>query len=367
MSKQHLLSIILVAALVVGWNEAVRAESARGLVAQGNALYAAGQFEEAKKLYEEAAGKDPNSPEVQYNLGNARYKLNDFAGAAEAYQQATAQGRDPSLISKGEFNLGNTVFRQGEAAEATDPKAAMDSFQESIGHFRSALDLDKGFKAAGRNLEVSKRRLQKAQEELKRQQEAKDEEKRQQEEMTKDLEQMAKEQQGLADQSREEAGKPQADNETKEGQAGEQQELMDRTKAMQQKMGQGSEQKDAKQSLDEAAKEQQEAVDKLRGHKPEEAAQAQDEAAKAMRQAQEKLAGKDEQPPAGNKQDKQEDGQSAPPEQAPGQEEAKPPAGAEAGKPLDQTAQDLLNEEKQNMRQRRSQGMTGVEAVDKDW
>ena len=377
--KRGVLVSILVAAccLLPG---AAGAESARGLVARGNGLYESGKFEEAKKLYEEAAAKDPGAPEVWYDLGNARYKLNDFKGAAEAYQQATTLGRDPDLLSRGEFNLGNTAFRQGEAAETTDPEAAMQAFQESIGHFRAALDHNAGLKEAGRNLEVSKLRLREVEGEMQRQQAAKEGERQKQEEMAKELKQMAEEQQRMADQSREEAGKEQPDDQAMAEQADQQAAMREKTNAMGQQLGKDQEQQQAAKELEQAEGHQQEAGERLREKRPEEAAKAQEEAAKALAEAERHLTGQEEQKPEGERQEGAKAGDKVEKEAKEAQEEkgekqsaADPkeegqPSEAAEAEPVDRTAQELLNEERENAVQRRSRETTsGEEAVDKDW
>ena len=388
--KRPILLLLVVMAITLAATEGLaRAESARTLVDRGNSLYAAGKFDEAKKVYEEAAVKAPDSPEIQYDLGNARYKLNDLAGAAEAYQQATAKGRSRDLIGRSEFNLGNTAFRQGEVAEAKDPEAAINSFQESIGHFRAALDLNGGGKGAGRNLEVSKRRLLTVREELKKRQEAQENERRKQEEMAKELKQMADQQQAMADKSREQAGKQgAADKEAMAGQAGEQQKMKESTDSLHRKMGQTPAQEKAGKELDQAEQHQQEAVDKLNENRPDEAAKAQDQATEALRQAAEHLQGKEDKPVTGGQeaQTKKEEPrtarQSAPPQEGAeknaqsGTQQSKKTqgkgledkgAGVVDAPPVDQTAQELLNEEKQNAIQRQQQLSSGAEAVDKDW
>lgn len=383
-----LVILIMVVAAQWRWEGQAFAESARSLVARGNGLYAAGKFAEANKLYEEAATQDPGSPEVWYDLGNARYQLNDFKGAAEAYQQATTKGRDPELLSKSEFNLGNTAFREGEAMEGTDPQAAMQAFQESIGHFRAALERNAALKEAGRNLEVSKRRLQKIAAEMQRQQEAQQAEQAKQEEMAKELQQMAAAQQQMAGQSRDEAAKEEKDDQALEDQAAQQGAMQEKTKELRQQMGKTPAQQEAAQELQQAEGHQQEAEERLRDKRPEEAAKAQEEAAEALRQAEKQLAGQEEQQatgeqPKGEKQEaksgsaekkeaKEEKGkekQAVKPqaEGAPGPE-GQPPGAAEEAEPVDRTAQQLLDEERENARERRSQeAKSGEEAVDKDW
>ena len=60
---------------------------------QGVALYRAGRHAEAADAF--AHNQRPNrADDAAYNLGNARFQLGDFAGAAAAYEQVL--GRNPA-------------------------------------------------------------------------------------------------------------------------------------------------------------------------------------------------------------------------------------------------------------------------------
>src|SRR5262249_55986780 len=54
------------------------------------------------------------SPRDAYNQGNRLYAAKDYAGAAQAYRQALADGHDPRV----EYNLGNALFKAGRIGEA---------------------------------------------------------------------------------------------------------------------------------------------------------------------------------------------------------------------------------------------------------
>src|SRR5690349_5711593 len=47
-------------------------------VIKGNKLYKEGKFDEAIVEYRKAAATDPNNPVIQYNLGNAVFKKENF-------------------------------------------------------------------------------------------------------------------------------------------------------------------------------------------------------------------------------------------------------------------------------------------------
>ncbi len=376
----------------------LRAETARGLAAQGNALYQAGKFADSLKRYQAAAAKAPNSPEILYDLGNARYRLNDLAGAAEAYQRAAILSRDPRLTGNSEFNLGDALFRQAEAA-ANNPEEAIKKYQDSISHFRAAGAQGQGLQtAAGRNLEIGKRRLQQAEAEL----EKRRKEQKEREELAKKLGQMAERQEKMANRSRDLASQSPSSANQAVGQeeAGRQDDLAGQTRAMAEQAKQaGKEGQAAGQALKQAEQAQAQAGDELRAGRPGPAATAQGQAANSLRKAQEKLNGQTSSPdrqennPAPGPRTKAKEGQGQQAGQSgakpsPGgqtgqaaspKQDAKPPAGAaqaavRAGEsqavPAEQTAQDILAQEQKDRLNRQRQnraGEAGYAPVGRDW
>ena len=65
------------------------AETFRDEYRRGVALYRAGRYEEAARAFE-AVDRDPVALESLYNLGNARYRLEQFAEAVQAYDPDAA-------------------------------------------------------------------------------------------------------------------------------------------------------------------------------------------------------------------------------------------------------------------------------------
>ncbi|QIK37520.1 VWA domain-containing protein [Caldichromatium japonicum] len=57
---------------------------------RGVALYRAGDYQGAERTFSQALD-GPFAEDARYNLGNARFKLGDYAGAAEAYEGVLAQ------------------------------------------------------------------------------------------------------------------------------------------------------------------------------------------------------------------------------------------------------------------------------------
>lgn len=115
------------------------------LVQQGIDAYEAGRFEEALQFFEEAKKTMPTSAPVEFNRGNALYKLNRLEEAKQAYENAGKWDKG-ELGANDHFNMGNTHARLG------DDKAAIKSY-------RRALRANPKDAEARHNLEVLMRKL----------------------------------------------------------------------------------------------------------------------------------------------------------------------------------------------------------------
>ena len=112
----------------------------------GMDAYEKGEYQAALKAFIDAQLENPDRPEIEYNIGNAHYRLKDYEAAARSFEQAARDG-DPQLKQKALYNMGNALFRSG------DLKAAVDRFQK-------ALELDPEDQAARKNLEFAQKALQ---------------------------------------------------------------------------------------------------------------------------------------------------------------------------------------------------------------
>ena len=88
-----------------------------GPLQEGYKAYQQGQYDQALKKFIEGQVRDPDRPEVLYNVGNGYYKTGNFKAAGDYYRQALTQA-DPQLKPKLFYNLGNTAYRQGNLQEA---------------------------------------------------------------------------------------------------------------------------------------------------------------------------------------------------------------------------------------------------------
>ncbi len=125
------------------------AASVSSLVSEGNRLYREGKLEDALRLYEQAEKLEPSSPAVQYNIGNALYKLERYDQAYDRYRKAFAAPQTP-LAEGARYNAGNTHF-------------ARRNWGEAISNYKDALRIDPTDVEAKKNLELALRAMEEEQ------------------------------------------------------------------------------------------------------------------------------------------------------------------------------------------------------------
>ncbi len=145
--------------------------SAKKEVKKGNLLYDKGEFKESLAHYEKASSADPNSGIVNYNIGAAAYKLNDYEKAVNFFNRALTDetGEDEDLSQQTSYNLANSEYMYGASKEESNLQEAIDLLIESIRHYEKALELDKEDKDAIFNYEYVKKELKRLQEKQKQQ------------------------------------------------------------------------------------------------------------------------------------------------------------------------------------------------------
>lgn len=116
-------------------------------VEQGMAAYEAGRFDDALTAFEAARRELPDNAVVEFDRGNALYKLRRLDEAREAYHRVSELDRG-DLQEKDYYNLGNAL------AELEQPR-------DAIAAYRKALLLDPKDDLARHNLEVVLRNLPK--------------------------------------------------------------------------------------------------------------------------------------------------------------------------------------------------------------
>jgi Ca-activated chloride channel family protein len=104
--------------------------------ASGISAYEQGNYEQARQEFEKRLQMEPDAPNLQLNAGTAAYRLKDYAKASQYFSKAMI-AEDPALRSSAEFNLGNTLFRQGEGQEDKEKKVS--DWKDAIAQYEAAL------------------------------------------------------------------------------------------------------------------------------------------------------------------------------------------------------------------------------------
>ncbi len=159
------------------------AQSGHKQVTEGNKLYAEEKYDEANNKYRDALIESPESPIVNFNIGDVQYKKRNFEEAIKSYEKSTSSD-DISLRSKTYYNIGNTLYK-------------MAKLPESILAYKKALELNPEDEDAKYNLEYVRAKLKDNSEKQpqENQQQEQREEQQQQDQQNQDTEQNSEEEQ----------------------------------------------------------------------------------------------------------------------------------------------------------------------------
>ena len=125
--------------------------------------YEAGRYDESLKGFQESIKRKGDDPRLRFNAGAAAYRDGKFDEAAKLFGKA-ATAQDLQLQRQALYNLGNALYRAGEAG--ADPKQTQANWEKALQQYQSALKLNAQDTDAKFNQEFVKQRL----EELKQQQ-----------------------------------------------------------------------------------------------------------------------------------------------------------------------------------------------------
>ena len=361
------------------------ADSTGALIDKGNKSWVAGDYEGAIKSYDEAAVDDPESPYIYFNKGAALYKSGDYKAAVEEFEKAALKSKAPEMEAKSKYNLGNCAFREAERQMDSDLKKALEYCQKSILHYQEALKLDPDLKKAAENIEIVRLQMKNILDEIKKKEEEAKQQQQRAKENAEDLQKLIKRQENALEKNRQISGS-QLKQEEKKKQlnqlADEQKAITDDTQKLAEKIkGQSAQKKQggepqALSHLNNAVKEQEAAEGNLRNSHIPEAEKNQENAVKEMKDA---LTPPDKnQNKQGNqqKEEKQQNkGQQGQQKDRNKQEKNEPSQDQKASQDqeqakvqkADETAQDILDEERENQKQRRMRTSGGYSDVEKDW
>ncbi len=363
----------LIAILLCSPLKPVLADSPRQLVARGNRSYEKEEYSQAVEYYEKASVRAPESPVVAFNMGNAFYRKEEFAAAREHYGKAALKAEDLSLEAKAWYNTGNCAFREGERQVDSDMKKALEFFEESVRLYTTALEKDPNLTDAAHNIEVARLVIKDLLDRIKNQEEQQEKQKQRLQAVVDSLRALIARQEKAAAASRELDGAP------NKGTAGwrdvigrveeQQKQIADGTAAVQDSLhamfpdSVPQPVEEASSHLDSSLVDQDGALNDLDAQQPGLAAEDQD---LSLDQLQKALDALTEGQQGSQQQDRQDEGEQ---QQQPQQEQPQEPQEEEQREQQSrrsETAQGILDEEKEN-KKKRQQATQSYRPVDKDW
>jgi Ca-activated chloride channel family protein len=95
---------------------------------KGNAAYGKEDWQAAVEHYTRALSKSPSDKRLNFNIGDAYFRMKEYDKAGEAFDQAAAS---PKVAAKAHYNHGNAFFQKGD-------------FSGAIASYRKALTLAPG-------------------------------------------------------------------------------------------------------------------------------------------------------------------------------------------------------------------------------
>jgi Ca-activated chloride channel homolog len=124
--------------------------------------YNQGDFDGALENFREELKHDPDSPRMNFNLGDAAYRLQKYDEAFEAYSKAMVS-RDPTLQERAYYNAGNTLFMEGNHAQ--DLEQQLSNYYDARYQYHQALDRNPEDEQAKKNLRLLEERIKDAEKE----------------------------------------------------------------------------------------------------------------------------------------------------------------------------------------------------------
>jgi Ca-activated chloride channel family protein len=172
--RPALKAAVFLGVMVMGFSLSSSAQKENALIRSGNRYYKKKQVDQSQQQYEAAVRKAPDNPTANYNLGNAQFRKNNYADAANSYNNTVEHaGTDKTMQEKGLYNKGVALIKQKK-------------LEESIEAWKNALRLDAGDEDARENLQKALMQLKQQQQQQQQEKNKKDKEKKDQKNEKKD-------------------------------------------------------------------------------------------------------------------------------------------------------------------------------------
>ncbi|MFH1593314.1 MAG: tetratricopeptide repeat protein [Candidatus Omnitrophota bacterium] len=168
--------VIVVIILFFSTSLCFAASKAKREVKKGNVLYNEGKFEDALKQYEEAFLDLPDSDIVNFNLGAALYKTEDYEAAVNHFEKSLVSDEE-TLEQTANYNMGNAEYKYGIGKEESDLEEAIRLLKRALKHYERAMVLDPEDEDAKYNYEFVKKELERLEKKTEEEKKEKPEEK----------------------------------------------------------------------------------------------------------------------------------------------------------------------------------------------
>jgi len=232
------------------------ATDAKKNVKEANRLYKQGKLDEALQKYNDASVSLPDSDIVNFNMGTALYKKEDYQKAIDAFTKSLTSD-DKKIEADALYNLGNCKYKLGKLKENTDLSATVGLLRESLDYYKKAVELDQKNTDACFNHEFVEKELKVLLDRLKQQQSNQDKQKeqeQQQEEQKQGACPTGKEQEKEDTGKEESAQAEEQKQQEKEGQEGQSQQEEKQQKEEQAAAGEAQQEEQGKELSEEGAR-----------------------------------------------------------------------------------------------------------------
>jgi Ca-activated chloride channel family protein len=275
--RYHLI-LVICASVVVGAHakppvvddaREVGAASPDALVREAQRALDSEQFADAERLLAEAARLMPGEASLPYNLGVARYRQGDYAGAAKAFTRAAELANDANLRARAAFNQGTSTYAQAlksleggqGGADVEEPlKESMDLVGNSLEQLKTAIEADPKDRDARANAELAHRllkQLEAMQQQMQQQQQQQQQEQNKEQSDEQSQSEHDQQQQSTSDDQQEQEQKQQQQQEQQSQEQGDENGEPQRQEQQQEQEQQGEEEQQPQQQP-QSADEQQE-------------------------------------------------------------------------------------------------------------
>lgn len=165
MNRLSTFALLGAAACCLAWLNPTRDH-----IAAGNRLFAEGKYDAAVKKYGDVLVDHPDSPLLNFNMGDANYKAGKYAEALGSFSRVQPGPDDPRLEANTAYNMGNVEYRLGATAEASKPQDALKAYALALVAYRRAIGANPHDQDAKFNYEFVEKKIEDLKKKLEQQQ-----------------------------------------------------------------------------------------------------------------------------------------------------------------------------------------------------